>query len=439
MKTRSIVIALCLLCMHTALKAQLEKVIVEKYYVSDAQDAADTSGSALSPHSTTYRVYIDMAPGCQLLRLYGNSQHEWRIASDSLFYNHKTEGQTFGNNFNVARYSEGTVALDTWLALGQTTTTKAQGKTYFGVLKPQDRNGSLLGGSNNSLGLLSNNDPAAGIPLTVADGLDTMNAIPTGWINQGIVDFSGNDSSIFGSIRAGKVFSSRNAFLQNNGVMGVNRDSNQVLVAQLTTKGKLSFALNVQIKDSKGTVYSYVAQSGSDSTTANVIQSPALNYPLKCGCVDANYLEYNSAFGCADSSACKTLAVLGCMDPAACNYDPKANINLQDICCYPGNCNNRDISLVCPDLGVTERHVDLVFSLSPNPAYDLLHVSITSAGDKALSYELFDSFGRRLGESPSGVTLPAASFQVDVSGLSPGMYLIRLKQGEVFSTHTFIR
>ena len=44
--------------------AQLERVYIEKYYVSDANDATDTTGGILPAGSTTYRVYVDMAyPG----------------------------------------------------------------------------------------------------------------------------------------------------------------------------------------------------------------------------------------------------------------------------------------------------------------------------------------------------------------------------------------
>lgn len=43
--------------------AQLQKVIVEKYYISDANDATDTLGGGLSAGSTTYRIYVDLVPG----------------------------------------------------------------------------------------------------------------------------------------------------------------------------------------------------------------------------------------------------------------------------------------------------------------------------------------------------------------------------------------
>ncbi|MFI5151002.1 MAG: T9SS type A sorting domain-containing protein [Bacteroidia bacterium] len=428
------------------LHAQLEKVMVETYYISDTHDATDTTGSVLPGHSKTYRIYIDMSPGCKLTKIYGNAAHEFRIGSDSVFYNHTVEGQTFPVNFNSIRFGEGTVPLDTWLTLGQLSTTKPTGKTYYGVPKTEDRDGSIIGGSHNdggSLpvagGLLVNTDPGAGIPLTTKDGLDTMSAAPSGWNNYGILDVSGNDSTIFGSLKKGRLFSSNAMFLQNNGVEGVNRDSNQVLIAQLTTRGKLFFALNVEIVDSKGNIFDYVAKNGSDSSNAGVIQSFYLNYPVPCGCLDPNYLEYNSAYGCMDSSACKTIAILGCMDTSACNYDPTANINVQDICCYPGYCNNRDISLVCPTLLVREQSDLPSFLIAPNPVEDELNLNLSGITPGAHTYTISDAFGKLVAAGKLEAGNGLEHFQVNTAGLSGGIYFIRLFRSGKSSAKMFIK
>ena len=175
--------------------SQLEKVIVEKYYVSDLNDATDTLGGGLPVGSTTYRIYVDLAPGSVLKKIYGDANHLFSIQSTAPFFNHESDGQTFAKDFVKNRYLEGVVALDTWLTLGQTTKTQA-GKTYVGVLKNQDVDGSFIGGINNdggseliSTGLLVNNDISAGIPLTQADGMDTMVTIPSSWSHFGLLDF----------------------------------------------------------------------------------------------------------------------------------------------------------------------------------------------------------------------------------------------------------
>jgi hypothetical protein len=444
-----------------SMHAQLEKVIVEKYYVSDNNDATDTAGGTfVKPHSTTYRVYIDLAKGYKLTRIYGNASHELKISSDSIFFNRNSQtadGQTFAYNFNVLRFSEGTVPLDTWLTLGEVSQSNTSGKTYFGVLKRSDKNGSIIGGKNNDGGsaniqggLLVNNDTAAGIPLTTADGIDTMGVIPTGWFTYGIVDFaSGNDSTIFGSIVKSNLFKSNNAVLTNNGVMGVNRDTNQVLVAQLTTQGKLSFELNVEIVDSSGTIavdYVAIANRAGDSTQlANngnkVIQSNWLIFPQPCGCTNPNYFEYNPEYDCLDPTACKTLVVLGCMDSLACNYDPKANSNVQSLCCYPGYCNNLDISVVCPVLNVEALNNTntIGFDIFPNPVQDRLNLTITGSNNKEIGYEIIDMYGRLISKKDICISTVKSTFQIDVSGFISGLYTIRLIEDNSSVVKKFIK
>ncbi len=429
-----------------SLQAQLENVIIETYYISDANDASDTTGSVVPVHSTTYRIYIDMEPGCKLRKVYGNNNHEFSISGDSVFYNHTLEGQTFARNFNVARLGESTVALDSWLTLGQTSLSKPTGKTYFGTLKSLDRNGSIIGGSHNDGGskpaedgLLINNDAAAGIALTLSDGMDTMAVIPNGYYENGVADQFGNDSTIFGSLKKGSIFSSKQFAMQNSGVMGVNRDSNQVLIAQLTTKGKISFALNVEIEDKNGSVFSYVAKNGADSLAEGIIQKPFLNFPIPCGCTDPDYYEFSDAYGCSDSTACQTKLVAGCTDSMACNFDSKANISISSFCCYPGSCSARDISTVCPKLELKELNSPELFDLFPNPAEDQLTVKTFSSTGKEIKFSIYNAYGQLILEKNIGMIQTGSIQQIDVSALPGGLYLFCMSADKNYSTIKFIK
>lgn len=181
--------------------------------------------------------------------------HELRISSTAPFFNNKADGQSFGKDFSKNRLSENTVALDTWLTLGQVT--KSSAVTFFGVPKASD-DGSIVGGVNNdggsavvTSGLLINNDATAGIPLTIADGNDTLTVVPSNWAHSGIVSTAGDDSTIFGSVIAGQEFVSRSASLQNTGVAGVVPNLNEVLVAQLTTMGEIEFEINLEITEER--------------------------------------------------------------------------------------------------------------------------------------------------------------------------------------------
>jgi len=447
MKTIFILI-LALFSVYVNAQDAIKNVIVETYYVSDANDATDTTGGKFEPGYKTYRIYIQMKPGCKLLSLYGDATNALKISSTSDFFNNIDYGRTFGKDFNKINYSKNTVALDTWLTLGQTT--KKSASTYFGILKAQDVDGSFIGGINNdggsaeiAGGLLTNNDMLAGTPLTIADGMDTLSNVESNWLNYGFIDLvSGEDSTIFGSLKAGSEFASNNAFLSNNGVMGVNADSNQVLVAQLTTKGEISFELNVQIFDPNADAAyrsCYVAK-GIDSTYSNenkiVKVSPYLKYPPACGCNDPNFLEYNKKYVCSTMDSCKTRIVLGCTDENACNYNPEANYNVQYLCCYPGKCYDRDISLACPSDG----EPILNLQVYPNPAESRITIEASSNIDnKETMYIVYNYFGNIVLEKKMGIINGKIYDELDLSGFDPGLYLVRLFSGNASDSRMFIK
>jgi len=410
----------------------IKKVIVENYYISDANDATDTTGGLLVAGSNTYRIFIQLEKGYKLTAIYGDVKHQLKISSTANFFNNTDRGKTFAKDISKSNYSSNTTALDTWLTLGQTT--KNSTKTYFGILKSQDTDGSFIGGVNNDAGLLKNNDSYAGIPITNADGMETMDTLPTNWVNNGIIDvLSGADSTIFGSIKAGNQFISNNAILRNSGVSGVNSDSNQILVAQLTTKGEISFELNIEVLSPTGTAIKYVAQSSSDSADAK--HSGWLKYPFDCGCKDPRYFEYNSEYICADNSACHNKIVCGCMDPVACNFDPNANLNIQALCCYPGSCADRDISLVCPKL-VSDNKKMIIF---PSPAGNHITVETNVDNYADIKVEVYNSYGKMEFEKSFGKQSGDISQDLNISAMEPGIYMIHLLIGNSILSKTFIK
>jgi hypothetical protein len=423
--------------------SQLEKVIVEKYYISDANDFTDISGGIVPIGSTTYRIFIDLAPGTVLKNIYGDANHPFKITSTEVFFNNILDGQTFAKDFIKNRYTENTVALDSWLTLGQTT--KKQGSiTNFGVLKSQDNDGSFIGGTNNDggselivNGLLTNADPLCGIPLTIADGMDTMTEQPTNWIHTGILDFTtGNDSTIFGSLSPESEFIRTQFYLANSGVSGVIPDSNQVIIAQLTTKGDLYFELNLEVEriiNGVPTIVKYVAK---DTLLDNgEIFNAYLKYPLECGCDDPDFLEYNSVFTCYEIGSCITPVKFGCMDSTACNYDPEVNFNIEDLCCYPGNCNNRDIAVVCPEL----RGDSFEFLLHPNPVNGLLYLDVYSGILLPITYTIYNAFGVKIVQKTLDPALVITGEVIETSAMDNGLYHIQVEIGNIISTQLFVK
>jgi hypothetical protein len=423
--------------------AQLEKVIIEKYYVSDANDATDVDGGGVPVGSTTYRIYVDLKPGTILKRIYGDANHPFSISSSEVFFNNVLDGQTFAKDFIKGRYLENTVALDTWLTLGQTA--KQGTKYFYGILKDQDTDGSFVGGVNNdggsalvSSGLLINEDPTCGIPLTIADGMDTLNSAPTNWQSYGLLDFiSGADSTIFGSLDQQIAFESSDFYLSCSGVTGTVSDSNQVIIAQLTTLGELAFKINITVEEVVNGVPTLVNYVSSDTLLGeNEKYSNLLSYPYFCGCNDGNYLEYNSSFVCFEEGSCITPVVFGCTDSLACNYDPLANISISELCCYPGSCAGRNIEEVCPSLMGNDFDVNVY----PNPTSDNMTMNIISGTTNSnWSYEVYNTYGSVKLSGLFTTTDLNVVLPLELSNLDPGMYQLKVTNGELSKHKLFIK
>jgi len=225
----------------------LEKIIVEKYYISTKADSIGSVGT-LPAGSTTYRIYADMLPGYKFQALYGNSDHALKINSSTSFFNNEDRGATTANAIASAQLKNNTVALDSWFSVG------ASAGGQFGVLKSEDNDGKNLLTLNT---LLKNNAAAMGIPLTTQDG----NMIVTGKQPEAVA-FVGIDPSngIFdaASLQGNSFETNNGAISALNGATGPTAE-NRVLIGQFTTDGVFSFELNIQIGSPSGVAEKYVA------------------------------------------------------------------------------------------------------------------------------------------------------------------------------------
>lgn len=430
------------LCCYNFGNAQIENVIVEKYYITDSLDATDTtSGRLLEAGMITYRVFIDLKQGSKLKKLYGDNYHPLIInSSDTFFNNIDRPNAYFGYLINKSWFSSNpTLALDSWLTIG------LNSKTNMAVLKMDDTDGSFIGGLNNNGGsssvpggILVNNDPLAGIPVTTADGYHVLNNTLSQWVDYGYVDAFGVDTTIFGSVNSGNSYYSTSSYIQqNSGVEGNPSDSNKVLIGQFTTKGDLSFELNVELEEPDGIgskIVKYVAKA--DTLLVGEKLSPYLKYPPICGCKDPNYLEFSSAVACNIQDSCKTLIVFGCTDSAACNYDPSVNYHVQELCCYIGYCYDRDLNILCPDYG-NERIGET--RISPNPASEFLNLEIIAGKGNLIAYQITDLEGRRLTNDHQVFTSGLYTSQLNISELHNGIYLLIVYTGDSKTVQKFIK
>lgn len=435
---KTIFIFFLLLCICVRSNGQLEGLYIETYYVADSLDATDTIGGRILAGETTYRVYLDLMPGSKLVSAFGDSEHPFHIASTRRFFNN-VDGATFGYDIPKVSYESNTVALDSYITLGQN---GFQGlKNYFGVPKQNDADGSFIGGLNNDGGsefieggLLTNNDSAAGLPLTDSDGMDTLNLVIEDWFNFGIVDFTtGEDSTIFSVNAVDSSFTSSQFTIECSGVYGVSADTNHVLLAQLTTPGEIALRLNVRVLTAGGDTLTYYGTNVVNQPNAFFV--PYLVYPQVCGCIDPNYLEFSPDYACEEDGACQTPIVFGCTDTLACNYDALANYHIDDLCCYPGFCQERDLEEVCPHL----KGETFDFKVYPNPASDDVFVQVISGVRSNLLIEVTDYNGivvhtESLNDAPLNY-----STQINFIDRPSGIYLVRVTGIEGVKTGMLVK
>ncbi len=216
-------------------KSCLEAVIVEKYYIATALDYVDTVGGAVPKGAITYRIYIDMKPGYKLQAVYGIASHKLKIETTTTFFNNTDRGEKTGDLIDDNKINENSVALDSWMTIG------AAAKSYFGILKEEDKDGSIL--KRNS--------------LLIEDGLKIGNPPK--------VAYFGVDLSFFNLKENAKSFITDNGSCAVFGGISGPTSNNRVLIAQLTTEGKISFELNIQIGTPSGGVVQYVAKNPEGS------------------------------------------------------------------------------------------------------------------------------------------------------------------------------
>lgn len=284
MKKKPLLIALGMMMLGTIAFAQsgLERIVVEKYYVSNAADAASADADlssnlyptgTLPAGSVTWRIYADLAPGWGVQVVYGENGRPVVLSSSTNFFNHPN-GSVTGVPV-PSLLGLGTGMLDSYMTIGA-----VSGSNRFGVTKDED---NATGGANISFtaGILANNDPSAGLPLTTADGVYNSGGSPAQLGIQRLGDAAGTAANIFsdGAVTGGS-FNSTNSVW---GVLGEQQGpltSNRVLIGQFTTNGIFTYALNIQLRNASTAAierYVYANPSAGDfvfPSLAGVVNAP---------------------------------------------------------------------------------------------------------------------------------------------------------------------
>ncbi len=235
----------------------LENIVVEKYYVSNAADAAGSTG-VLPVGSVTYRIYADMAPGYNFQALFGLTGQPLTVTTSTTFFNNEDYGSTTPST-SAANVRKNSALLDSYFSVGGA----AAGK--MGVFKSEDTDGS----PGNAQGILQNNDPSTTGPLNIGaaasllaqDGMISGSPVGVTYVGISGVDLAALD----GLSQAGNSFTTTvGSIAALGGAVGPTA-ANRVLIGQFTTDGIFHFELNAQIGGPGGTVFQYVAANPTGS------------------------------------------------------------------------------------------------------------------------------------------------------------------------------
>lgn len=428
----------------------LEGIIVERYYVSDANDASDTDGSTdLDSGEVTYRVFVDLKPGYKLITVGGFPDHEISFNTTTSFFYNDDRGETWGSDINDIHLNKNTVAIDSWLSAGAST------DGYWGVPKDEDTDGSVLGandGGSTGSPLLVNNDASIGLPLTTADGL--LAGTPPGILSVGTAPTIFNDYG-------GATYSSSNfAWSSSIGNVEGPTASNKLLIGQFTTDGVLSYCLNVWVRIPDSLVCSdpnchqileYYAvinpadTSGGGFSSDNKFTLPSLCYSsasqqLDClgvpggpavpgttcddGNADTQNDVYNNACACVGEDC---LGVLGgnALPGQPCDDNNATTVNdtWQTGCLCTGVVGIGEVAEPAIQVGA-----------HPNPTRDQLWITMAGIDGKHISYTLRNALGQEMLTKDLGVQGSTWKGTLDLSGLSTGVYFLEVVGNDQRST-----
>jgi hypothetical protein len=191
-------------------KKSLEGIIVEKYYVNDGSQKDTSSTNPLPKGAVTYRIYVDMKPGYTLQAVFGVTNHELNLKTTTKFFNTYNGGDATGDKIDDLKINNPNVAFDSWITMGAAT------DEHFGIPKTEDTDGSIIKTKG----------------FEKVDGLIKAKIKP--------VTYFGLDLTFFNNIKDATSFTTDNASWAIFGGIKGPTDDNKVLIAQLTTDGKLS-------------------------------------------------------------------------------------------------------------------------------------------------------------------------------------------------------
>jgi hypothetical protein len=229
----------------------LKEVFVEKFYTLNKADLQKSNLTGVKDKGlVTYRIYVLLDSGYTLQAVYGAPSHVLYIKSTADFYNHPGIGSTFPNRIPDKSLKKNLSYLDSWLSVG------ACSEEFFAVPLRYQTSPLPVTIDWDKNFYMNEKGRDTKFSFREAPGMYYYDSLPVPTMYQ-----------IDEQLKALNMESNSSEFVIENGAwacMGKGSAApaklpNAVLIAQITTAGKLSYQLNLQIGTPTGKSIRYVA------------------------------------------------------------------------------------------------------------------------------------------------------------------------------------
>ncbi len=233
----------------------LKEVFIEEFYTLNKADLHKSNVSGVTEKGLVcYRVYVLLDSGYTLQAVYGLPEHPAFIKSTANFYNHPGIGNTHPNVIPDKSLKKNLSYLDSWLSMG------ACSETFFAVpLRYQQKPlPVVIDWDKNYFNNLKGRDSK--FSFREAPGMYHSASLPV----PAMYNIDEQLKGLWSETKSAEFIMTDGAWACfGKGAKAPANLPNAILIAQLTTAGKLSYQLNLQIGTPDGKSIRYVASNPS--------------------------------------------------------------------------------------------------------------------------------------------------------------------------------
>lgn len=229
----------------------LKEVFIEEFYTLNKADLQKANLTGVTSKGLVcYRIYVELDSGYTLQAVYGLGEHPAFIKSTADFYNHPGIGNTYPNIIPDKSLKKNLSYLDSWLSMG------ACSESFFAIpLRYQEKPlPVVIDWDKNYFNNLKGRDTK--FSFRDAPGMYHLDSLPV----PTMYNIDEQLKGLMSETNSSEFIMTDGAWASlGKGAKAPAKLPNAILIAQITTAGKLSYQLNLQIGTPNGKSIRYVA------------------------------------------------------------------------------------------------------------------------------------------------------------------------------------